>query len=32
MNIIWNRTSRKGIENEDPKNVVNQVATYKNVL
>lgn len=32
MNIIWNRTSRKGIENEDPKNVVNQVATYKYVV
>ena len=29
MNIIWNRTSRKGIENEDPKNVVNQVVTYR---
>lgn len=32
MNIIWNRTSRKGIENEDPKNVVNGVATYKYVV
>jgi hypothetical protein len=32
MNIIWNRTSRKGIENEDPNKVVNGVATYKYVV
>lgn len=32
MNIIWNRTSRRGIENEDPKNVVNQVATYRYIV
>nr|DAM53156.1 MAG TPA: hypothetical protein [Caudoviricetes sp.] len=32
MNIIWNRTSRKGIENEDPKYVINGVVTYKYVV
>ena len=32
MNIIWNRTSRRGIENEDPKNVINEVVTFKYVV
>lgn len=32
MNIIWNRTSRNGIDHEDPKKVVNGVATYKFVV